>query len=459
MKTKIASVFILLIFIYSLKAQVVSSTSLALNRALVESSYIPKPQEIIVEEYINYYRHNISMPSNAEEDVAMEIRFGNSKLYSNQNQVIMQIGLITKNVENLSEAPTLNLALVIDRSGSMAGEKMEKVKESLVELLEKLRKGDILSVIVFSSEAEILVEAQKIDSKLIINQRILNILPYGSTNIHDGLMMGYNEVMKNFNENYNNRVILLTDGRTNEGVTDHELIITRSSEYNRNNISLSVIGLGNDLDFILLRQLAKAGKGLIHFIDNNNDIKTVFDKEIQSLFQPIAKNVMLEIECDSKLSVEQIFGYQPYINNNKIVMELDNMNSGLTQVVIIKFAMNDTSENEKLKIKTKLTYFDFKSKKNKKISITGKLIYEKKIKPADYNWLHDSEIKKNYTIANTTLKLKSMAEAFHKQDVNTARNIVKATYAEFNRLYTSNKDSDLQHIYNILKIYYTLFTE
>ncbi|MCH8187481.1 MAG: class I tRNA ligase family protein, partial [Proteobacteria bacterium] len=164
-------------------------------------------------------------------------------------------------------------------------------------------------------------------------------------------------LLKHYADNATNRVILLTDGITNRGVTDPDQIAKGSLVYNDRGIDLSTIGVGQDLNHDLLSTLASSGRGLFHFVADSKDIEKVFDKEIQSLLSPVATKPKIEISFPTSVLVEKVYGYDAIIHGNKVTVELDNMNNGMTEVVLVKF--RPVVEREfGAGISIRLTYYD-----------------------------------------------------------------------------------------------------
>jgi Mg-chelatase subunit ChlD len=241
------------------------------------------PDEVAVEEFVNYHKHRLPLPK-VGQGVAMDTRWGNDEVSEFQREAVLQIGFTTAEVNERTDLQPLNLVFVIDHSGSMgAADKMSRVKASLQLMLGKLRADDIVSIVIFDDTAEVLFPAARIANGDELRRAIDSIRPDGSTNIHAGLMLGYKEATKNFRKDATNRVILLTDGIANQGVTDPKQIAAESSEFNGQGIDLSTIGVGLDLNNDLLRTLAVTGHGLYHFVSDEKDIEKVFVTEVQSL--------------------------------------------------------------------------------------------------------------------------------------------------------------------------------
>jgi hypothetical protein len=344
----------------------------------------------------------------------------------------------------------LNLALVIDKSGSMAeSDKMSRVKESLRTLVGKLRPDDIVSIVVFDTGAEVLFPARRIGDGYELRRAIDCIEPEGSTNLHGGLMLGYKEALKNFRRDATNRVILLTDGIANVGTIEPNKIAAESSEFNGQGLDLSTIGVGLNLNNDLLRTLAKSGRGLYHFVSDYQDIEKVFVNEVQSLISQVAKRVEVSVDHDPNLQVEKIYGYAPRLRANGFSVVLDDMNNGLTQVVMTRFrARNPLKSSSTVKIR--LSYYDVQKKRTVEETQTVAL------QPSERKFcdlLADVEVKKNYTIAELAQSLFDMTAAAKRQNYRQAENFLNASVSETYKRFPNMEDKDVQFILNIIEGY------
>ena len=320
------------------------------------------PDEIAVEEIVNYHRHRLPLPKSGQ-GVAMDVRWGNEN-YSAGQPAVLQIGFTTAEFNDSSDVRPLNLALVIDHSGSMAAaDKMSQVKQALQTLIGKLRPEDLVSIVIFDDTAEVVLAATTVGNGQAHRRAIESIYPDGSTNINAGLMLGYEEVARNLRDDYTNRVILLTDGIANQGETNPQRIADNSLRFNERGIDLSTIGVGQDLDNDLLKTLAKRGRGLYHFVADGRDVEKVFVNEVQSLLSPVARDVRVEIESDSALRLERIYGYEPRRSGNRVNIDLDDMNNGVTQVIMLKYAPGERAG----RVNVRLSYYDLEQKRCRQI--------------------------------------------------------------------------------------------
>src|SRR5205085_11021479 len=130
----------------------------------------------------------------AGEAVLLDVRWGNDQVSRADGEAVLQVGFSTALANDREQLPPVNLVLVIDKSGSMAdADKLVRVKEALLTLVSQLRETDVLSIVVFDSEAQVLMPARALNDKQAVKRLIRTIEPGSSTNIHAGLMLGYKE--------------------------------------------------------------------------------------------------------------------------------------------------------------------------------------------------------------------------------------------------------------------------
>jgi Mg-chelatase subunit ChlD len=429
-----------------------STASAARTRYLAGADSIPKAREIAVEEFVNYHRHRIGLPKSGES-VALDVRWGNDQAPAGVGaEAVLQVGFSTAHLNDRQQLRPLNLALVIDKSGSMAdADKMSRVKTALLAMLPRLREEDTLSIVVFDCAAEVLMPARKLSDRSEVERLIRSIEPGSCTNIHAGLMLGYKEALKSYSRDSTNRVVLLTDGIANEGVTDPARIAADSLAYNDRGVDLSTIGVGLDLNQDLLRELAKSGRGLFHFVADAQDIEKVFIKELQSLVSPVATNPTVEIDYAPGLELVQLYGYEPRRRERGLTIKLDNMNNGLTQVVMLRFKTARWSESgSRLPVIVHFTYYDLE--RRRQVTETQEAVLTLKgVGPSDM--LSDEEVSKNYTIALLAQSIRDMAAACESQRFREAEDVLTSAIAKTYRRYPTLEDEDIMRTLLIAQKY------
>ncbi len=426
-----------------------STAAAARTRYLSEMGLIPASRSVAVEEFVNYHRHQIGRPK-VGEAVHMDVRWGNDRVSSANSEAVLQIGFSTALANDRQQLPPINLALVIDRSGSMAdADKLTKVKEALLTLVNQLRETDTLSIVVFDSEAEVLRPARALGNREEVRRLIRGLEPGSSTNMHAGLMLGYQEALRHFNREGTNRVVLLTDGIANQGVTNPGEIARDSRSFNDRGVDLSTIGVGLDLNKDLLRDLAKSGRGLFHFVADAQDIDKVFLKEVQSLVAPVASEPNLEVEFGPGLELVQVYGYEPERTANGLKIKLDNMNQGLTQVVLLRFKTRlRTEDAPRPSVGVRLTYYDLEQKRQVTKSEEASLSTG-----AAGDMLRDPEVGKNFTIAQLAQAIRDMAEAVEAKHFKEAEAVITAAVTKTHQRYPNLEDEDISRTLQIAQKY------
>lgn len=428
-----------------------STAAAARTRYLSEMGLIPASRSVAVEEFVNYHRHQIGRPK-AGEAVLLDVRWGNDRVSAAEPEAVLQVGFSTALAGDRTQLPPLNLALVIDKSGSMAdADKLSRVKEALLTLVGQLRASDTLSLVVFDSEAEVLMPARRVGDGAEARRLIREITTGSSTNIHAGLMLGYREALKNYDREATNRVVLLTDGIANQGVTDPAQIARESVSFNDRGVDLSTIGVGLDLNKDLLRELAKSGRGLFHFVADAQDIEKVFLKEVQSLVAPVATEPNLEVEFGPGVELAQVYGYEPQRTEGGLKIKLDNMNQGLTQVVMMRLRVRPRAfdaPSARPSVRVNFSYYDREQKR--RVVKTEEAALRA---GAGGDMLRDTEVGKNFTIALLAQAIRDMAAEVEAQRYREAERLINTAIATTQRRYPNLQDEDISRTLHIAQKY------
>jgi Ca-activated chloride channel homolog len=207
-----------------------------------------------------------------------------------------------------SPAPPLNVCLVLDRSTSMKGEKMDVVKSAAIQVLRNLRPQDILSVVTFSDRAEVVIPAAFYQNRTQLEAKIQMIQPSGATEIYQGLEAGAKEVMHSLNSGRVNHIILLTDGHT---YGDEQECLALASRVSEKGIGISAMGIGQEWNDIFLDVLATRTGGSSAFIVQPQDIKRLLLEKFNALAQIYAEEVVLSLMPREDVELAYAFRLQP----------------------------------------------------------------------------------------------------------------------------------------------------
>ncbi len=388
-----------------------------IERLQYPARFIPTPKDLAVDEFISFkLKQNAQRPA-AGEGLLAYAKWG-SKVNSTSKDAILSLTFPSEAIGSGLAMP-INVAFVIDRSGSMAGEdKLERLKPAVIKFIDKLRAEDVFSLVTFSDEKTILVPSQPVSTNKERWKAIVQRLEAGGgTDIRVGLMEGYSQVLSNFIKGSTNRVVLLTDGY---GSDDPDTTIALSRRCNKKGMECSAIGIGQDFNHAFLRLLASNGGGLVGFAEKSEQIDTVFVKEVENLLYPCARDVLVEVEYDKTLLFSQLLGYPMESQKpGKISLRLRNVYAGLDQLAFIKFTLiNPTKAIERTPVRIRLSYLDVRQNKRVKKEITTSLQWSEA--SGELEWLLDSTERKLYTTARLNQALKVMADSFFQGNIPQA---------------------------------------
>jgi Ca-activated chloride channel family protein len=235
----------------------------------------------------------------------------------------LKVGLTGADIKPAMERAPVNLAIVLDRSGSMKGEKIAQAKVAACLAVRALAPTDIISVVTFSAGVEVLVPATKATDSAAICQKIDSIVSDGGTALFAGVSKGAAEMRKFLNQQSINRVILLSDGIANVGPATPGELAELGGSLIKEGISVTTIGLGGGYNEDLMTRLAEKSDGRHAFVDKPQQLAQIFEDEIGSVKSVVAQKVHVEILCDPGVRPVRVLGREATIVGNKVTLNLN----------------------------------------------------------------------------------------------------------------------------------------
>ena len=189
----------------------------------------------------------------------------------------------------------LNIGVVLDRSGSMGGDKIMYVKKATQFLIKHLGASDTFSLTIYDDKVEVLVKPEPPNHKDRLNQTIDSITARNMTNLSGGWLQGCQLVEQSKAEGQVDRVILLSDGLANQGITDPNRLKALARQKREEGITTTCMGVGMDFNEDLLAAMAAEGGGAFYFIDDPDQAPAIFSEELTDLLSVVGQNLVITL--------------------------------------------------------------------------------------------------------------------------------------------------------------------
>jgi Ca-activated chloride channel family protein len=287
----------------------VDTASYANVRRFLTQNQMPPRDAVRIEEMINYFSYDYAQPT-GDAPIAPNMEVAASP-WNPQNRLV-RIGIKARDI-NANRRPPSNLVFLIDVSGSMnTPQKLPLVKAGLRMLVDRLGENDNVSIVVYAGVSGLVLPSTSAIRKERIQQAIDSLQPGGSTNGASGIQLAYNQAVSNFIRGGTNRVILMTDGDFNVGVTNQGELTRLIEDRARSGVFLSVLGFGmSNIKDSTLEKLADQGNGNYAYIDTINEARKVLVEEMGSTLVTIAKDVKIQVDFNpARVEAYRLIGYE-----------------------------------------------------------------------------------------------------------------------------------------------------
>ncbi len=271
------------------------------------------------------------------QQVKLDARLGHPSLAAGQKHTsYLKVGLTGFTMEKAGARTPVNVAIVLDKSGSMSGEKIMRAKEAARRAIDHLAPSDIVSIVAYDSTVRVLVPATKASDKETVRAGIDRITPGGNTALFAGVSKGADELQKFLDKNRVNRVVLLSDGLANVGPASPGELEALGARLARLGISVTTLGLGLDYNEDLMSRLARASDGNHVFVEQANDLARFFALEFGDVTSVVARDVSLTIDCAEGVRPVRVLGRDADIVGQRVTARINQLVSEREKFVMLE---------------------------------------------------------------------------------------------------------------------------
>ena len=375
---------------------------------------------------------------------------GAALLQGSQGEVYLDLSLQVDRAGQSNSAP-VSLALVIDRSGSMAGQKLANARAAARKLVESLREGDRLALITYGSDVTTLVPSTLIDSgsRARLLSAVAGISDRGGTYLSGGFEAGRDEVLKASAAGQLRRVILISDGQANEGITSTSSLSSMARGALERGVHLTTMGVGLDFNENLMTAMAEHGGGHYYFIEDASALAGIFARELETLTSAVARQAELEITLAQGVELVQLYGYTYSHQGRVIKVKLPALFGGQKRKVMCKLQAPTAAAGVRSLAQTRLTFTDVKSGElvtlthSSSVLVTGDKAQVKNGR--------DKSVLARAEQANISTNLNKAMESYSSGDVGEAKVLLNNQIATTTAANKDLKSSELDKIVGRLK--------
>ncbi|MEM0968035.1 MAG: VWA domain-containing protein, partial [Verrucomicrobiota bacterium] len=254
-----------------------------------------------------------------------------------KQRVVLKVTLTPNKVESNRERPPLNVSVVLDRSGSMQGEKIKQARQAALEILKRLDERDRISLVTYSDQARTDIPSMSANHTTEVTQGIQSVAASGSTALYAGVNQGAAEIRKGYAEgDYFHKLILLSDGMANIGPktpTDLELL---GRALGNEGMSVCTVGLGAGYNEDLMVKLAMATQSQPYYVAEAKSLPEVFASEIGDALNMVGKSAEIRIQCSPGVWPVRSIGLELGIEGSEATGEYRLLYSGKEKYVMLE---------------------------------------------------------------------------------------------------------------------------
>ncbi|GGC95768.1 hypothetical protein GCM10007216_28150 [Thalassobacillus devorans] len=358
-----------------------------------------------------------------------------------KDSLYLLLELTADDVKESNRSP-INLSVVLDRSGSMTGKPLEYCKEASKFVVNQLSDQDLMNMVVFDGEVDTLFDAQPVTHKDGLKTTIDAIETRGITNLSGGLIQGCQNVLQQPVDDYVNRVLLLSDGVANAGITDIDQLKYITEDYNTAGAVMTTMGVSEHFDEELLETIADAGKGTFYFIDKVEAIPDIFAKELEGLLSVVSQNVTLTLNPAEGVSIKSVLGYEARETAGGVEIKLGDFYAKEMKSLLIECAVPPGREGEAEVMQVAGSLIDVTERaKPQSFVHPVSVIYTKDLEKLTQS--SDPEVDKQVQITKSAQTLEQALQLFDEGDFEEGKNLLYSNISHMEDMANELGDEEL----------------
>lgn len=300
-----------------------------------------------------------SMSKTYDGKVTCRVETEKSVLFAGPAQdVVIKVTLDAPPVPSYIQRQPVNLSIVLDKSGSMNGEKIKYARAAAIEAVQRLGNADIFSLVVYDSNVHTVIPAQYVRNIDRIISKIQRIYAGGSTALFGGVSQGASEIRKHIGSEYIHRLILLSDGLANVGPQSPVELGRLGAALIKENISVTTIGVGYDYNEDLMTRLSQKSDGNAYFVETGRELPRIFASELGDVLNVVAKKVKVVISMPDGVEPISIIGREGRIKGKTIELSMNQLYGDQEKYALVKVRIPKSNIDTTMEIAKASVYYE-----------------------------------------------------------------------------------------------------
>lgn len=354
--------------------------------------------------------------------------------------------------------PPVDVAIVIDRSGSMSGEKLQHAKRAARQLVNQLRSSDRVAVVAYGSDVDIVLSSTPAThrAKSSAYRAIDSIYPDGGTNLSGGLLAGSDEIARNLahpgasrmartpSDSINgavNRIVLISDGLANEGVVNRDQLAAIAAETAARGISITTVGVGLDFDEQTMASIAVNGHGNYYFAESSAALAGLFRDELDKLSATTATRVRLALTPAPGIEILEAYGYPVERIGGQMIIPIADLHANEMRKVVLRVRVDGRAAGPKEIAAIDLSFLpsDARSLQELQVSASAQVTREEATVIAG----RDRDAIRHIERARTAWAIDEATRHYESGDASAAIRVIQARRQQARSMAESTGDMDL----------------